>query len=579
MNSSGILQILLYGVVVTVGAVPLGLYMARVYQGERTWFSPVLGPVERALYKLCGIRPTEEQHWTTYAFATLAFNLVGLLVIYGLMRLQAVLPFQARFNPAGEAAVAPDLAFNTAVSFATNTNWQAYGGESTLSYLTQMMGMTVHNFTSAATGMAVLVALVRAFTRKSTKTVGNFYVDAIRSIIHILLPLSVVLTLVLVWQGVPDNLDPYVTATGLEGGTQSIAQGPVASQIAIKQLGSNGGGFFNANNSHPLENPTALNNFVDMVLLILISAGLVFSFGRMIGDTRQGRALFIAMGLMLIVGIGVVYWQEAGGNPLVHAMGVDMSSGDLAPGGNMEGKEVRFGIANSVIWAAATTGSSNGSVNAMYDSFTPLGGMVPMMNLMLNEVIFGGVGSGLHGMIVNVIITVFIAGLMVGRTPEYLGKKMEAREVKLAVLCILLFPLSVLGFGALSIVLPAGKAAIAAGGPHGLSETLYAYLSTSANNGSAFGGFSGNSLYQNTMLGVAMLLGRYLVIIPTLAIAGSLAAKKTVPSSAGTFPTHGTLFIVLLIGVILIVGGLTFFPVLALGPIVEHLMLGAGTTF
>ena len=577
MNSAGILQIVLFCAVLTAGAIPLGAYMARVYSGERTWLDPVLGPVERAIYKICCIDSKQEQHWTAYAFATLMFSLVGLLAMYAVMRLQAFHPL--RFNPAGEAAVAPDLAFNTAVSFATNTNWQSYGGESTMSYLTQMLGMTVHNFTSAATGMAVLVALVRAFARRQGRTLGNFYVDAVRSILYILLPLAIVVALFMVSQGVPQNFDAYTEATTLEGAKQVIAQGPVASQMAIMQLGTNGGGFFNANNAHPFENPTALNNFVDMVLLILISAGLVFSFGRMIGDRRQGRALFIAMGIMLIVGIGVVYWQEAGGNPLVHAMGVDISAGDTAPGGNMEGKEVRFGIANSAIYSATTTAASNGSVNSMHDSFTPIGGMVPMFNIMLSEVIFGGVGSGLHGMVIFVIVTVFIAGLMVGRTPEYLGKKMEAKEVKLAVLCILIFPLAILGFGAAAMVLPAGLAGMSAAGPHGLTEVLYGYTSATGNNGSAFAGLSANTPWYNTTLGIAMLIGRFLVIVPTLAIAGSLVNKRIVPPSAGTFPTHGSLFIGLLIAVIVVISGLTFFPVLALGPIVEHLMLAAGTLF
>jgi len=577
VNAAGILQIVVFFVVLTAGAIPLGAYMARVYSGERTWFDPVFKPVERAIYKLCFVKPDQEQHWTAYAFACLMFSVVGLLVMYAAMRLQPLMP--VRFNPAGEAAVAPDLAFNTAVSFTTNTNWQSYGGESTMAYLTQMLGMTVHNFTSAATGMAVLVALVRGFARRQARTLGNFYVDATRSILYILLPLAVVVTLFMVWQGVPQNFDAYTEATTLEGAKQVIAQGPVASQMAIMQLGTNGGGFFNVNNAHPFENPTALNNFVDMVLLILISAGLVFSFGRMIGDQRQGRALFLAMAVMLVVGIGVVYWQEAGGNPLVQAMGVDVASNDLAPGGNMEGKEVRFGIANSAIYAATTTAASNGSVNSMHDSFMPLGGMVPMFNIMLSEVIFGGVGSGLHGMVIFVIVTVFIAGLMVGRTPEYLGKKMEAKEVKLAVLCILIFPLSILGFGAAAMALPAGLAGMNSAGPHGLSEVLYAYVSATGNNGSAFAGLSANTLWYNTTLGIAMLIGRFLVIIPTLAIAGSLAAKKIVPPSAGTFPTHGSLFIGLLIAVIVVISGLTFFPVLALGPIVEHLLLAAGTLF
>jgi len=575
MNTAGILQIVLYGVILTATAIPLGFYMARVFQGERTWLSPVLGPIERSIYRLCGVKADEEQHWTTYAFAVLAFNLIGIFIIYAVMRLQNYLPM----NPAGQAAVPPDLAFNTAISFATNTNWQNYGGESTMSYLTQMLGMTVHNFTSAATGIGVLLALVRGFARKNAKTIGNFYVDATRAILYVLLPLAVVVTLVTVWQGIPDNLDAYVSATSLEGGAQTIAQGPVASQNAIKLLGTNGGGFFNVNSAHPFENPTPLTNLVEMWSLLVISVGLLFTFGRMIKDSRQGRALYFAAGIMMLVGAFTCYWAEAQGNPLFTPMGIEQTASDSQPGGNMEGKEVRFGVPNSALFATVTTDTSTGAVNSMHDSFTPIGGMVPLVNMMLGEVVFGGVGAGLHGLIVFVIIAVFIAGLMVGRTPEYLGKKIEAKEVKLAVLSILVFPLSILGLGALSITLTAGIPAISAAGPHGLSEVLYAYTSTTANNGSAFGGFSGNSLYQNSMLALAMLIGRFFVIIPTLAIAGSVAAKKIVPPSAGTFPTHGWLFVALLVAVIVVVGGLTFFPVLALGPIVEHLSLAAGTTF
>ncbi|MDR3441114.1 potassium-transporting ATPase subunit KdpA [Telmatospirillum sp.] len=575
MNAAGILQIVILFIALTALAVPLGFYMARVFQGESTFASVILGPIERGIYKICGIKPDQEQHWTAYAFAVLMISLAGMLIMYAIMRLQNLLPL----NPAGEAAVAPDLAFNTAASFTTNTNWQNYGGESTMSYLTQMLGMTVHNFTSAATGMAIAVALIRAFTRRSVKTIGNFYVDMIRSFLYVLLPLAVVFAIVLVWQGIPQNFDPYVTATTLEGGNQIIAQGPVASQEAIKLLGTNGGGFFNANSAHPYENPTALTNLLEVIGLLVISAGLVVAFGRMIRDNRQARAIYAAMALMLAVGIGVCYWAEAAGNPAVYGPSVDVASSDQAPGGNMEGKEVRFGIANSAIFAAATTGTSTGAVNAMHDSFTPIGGMVPMVNLMLGEVIFGGVGVGLHGMIIFVIITVFIAGLMVGRTPEYLGKKMESKEVKLAVLSIIVFPLSVLCLGALAVVLPAAIPAITAAGPHGLSEAIYAYASATANNGSAFGGFSGNTLYHNSALALAMLFGRFAVIVPTLAIAGALAAKKIVPPSAGTFPTHGWLFVGLLISVIVVVGGLTFFPVLALGPIVEQLSLAAGSLF
>jgi K+-transporting ATPase ATPase A chain len=575
VNAAGILQIVVYFAVLTGLAIPLGAYMARVYTGGRTWADPVLKPVEALIYRFCRIRADQEQHWTVYAFACLMFSLAGMLLMYAVMRLQTWLPL----NPAGMPNVAPDLAFNTAASFTTNTNWQNYGGESTMAYLTQMLGMTVKNFTSAATGMAVLVALVRGFARRQTRTVGNFYVDVVRSLLYILLPLAVVVCLALVWQGVPQNLDAYVEATTLEGGRQLIAQGPVASQVAIKHLGTNGGGFFNANSAHPFENPTPLSNLIEMAGEVLISAGLVFAFGRMVGDGRQARALYAAMAIMLAAGIGAAYRAEATGNPRLAAMGVEVASSDLAPGGNMEGKEVRFGIANSAMFAAVTTATSTGAVNSMHDSFMPLGGMVPLVNMMLGEVIFGGVGAGLHGMIVFVIVTVFIAGLMVGRTPEYLGKKMEAREVKLAVLCILIFPLSILGFGAVAVTLPAGLAGMGAAGPHGLTEVLYAYTSATANNGSAFAGLSGNTPFYNSTLGAAMLIGRFLIIVPTLAIAGSLAAKTIVPPSSGTFPTHGGLFVGLLIAVIVVVAGLTFFPVLALGPIVEHLALGAGALF
>jgi K+-transporting ATPase ATPase A chain len=568
---NAVLQIVVFCALLAATAVPLGLYMAWIYDGGRTWLSPI----ERLLCRLCAVKPDLEQHWSSYARSLLMFNLVGLLTLYAILRLQATLPF----NPAGMAAVPADLAFNTAVSFTTNTNWQNYGGESTLSYFSQMVGLTVHNFTSAATGLAVAVALMRAFARRSVKTVGNFYQDAIRSIVHLLLPLSVLYTLFLVWQGVPQNLDAYVPATGLQGGAQLIALGPVASQEAIKLLGTNGGGFFNANSAHPFENPTPLANFSEVWALVVLSAALVFAFGKLVKDFRQGRALFIAMGLMMLAGVTVAIWAEAQGNPLLTALGVDQVTGDSNPGGNLEGKELRFGVTGSALFTVLTTDTSCGAVNAALDSFTPIGGLVPLIDLMLNEVIFGGVGAGLHGMIIFVIITVFIAGLMVGRTPEYLGKKMEAREIKLAVLAILVFPLSVLGLGALTVLLPAGVAAISAAGPHGLTEAVYAYASTSANNGSAFAGFSGNSLYQNSMLSLAMLLGRFVVIIPTLAIAGAVAAKKLVPASAGTFPTHGSLFIGLLIAVVVVVGGLTFFPVIALGPLVEHLLLAAGVSF
>ena len=556
MTGQGAAEIAAYMILVTLLAWPLGAYMARLYSNRIHFLA---GP-EKLIYAICRIQPGREQHWTEYALACLAFNLAGLLVMYGLMRIQDLLPF----NPAGQSPVSPDLAFNTAVSFTTNTNWQSYGGETTMSYLTQMMGMTVHNFTSAATGMSVLVALVRGFARRQAATLGNFYVDAVRSILYVLLPLAALYTLLLVWQGVPQNLDAYTQATTLEGVSQTIAQGPVASQIAIKQLGSNGGGFFNANSAHPFENPTLLTNLTESISLILIAAGLVFTFGRMIDQDRQGpaqgRALYVAMTILLLAGIIVAWWAES-------------------QYGTMEGKEARFGIVDSVIWAAATSASSNGSVNTMHDSLSPLAGMVPLVNMMLSEVVFGGVGSGLHGMIINVILAVFIAGLMVGRTPEYLGKKVEAKEIKLAVLCLLVFPLPILVFGGLSLVLPVGLAGIAASGPHGLTEVLYAVTSATANNGSAFGGLSANTPYYNLILATAMMIGRFLVIVPTLAIAGAVAAKKIVPSSAGTLPTHSLQFVGLLIGIILILGGLTFFPVLALGPIAEHLMFIQGTLF
>ncbi|MBI5163454.1 MAG: potassium-transporting ATPase subunit KdpA [Magnetospirillum sp.] len=563
MDAAGILQILIYIVLITALTPLLGGYMAKVFEGR----SRFLGWFERPLYRLCGIDAAREQHWSGYALSLLAFNLIGALVLFGLQRLQGMLPL----NPAEMAAVPPDLAFNTAVSFMTNTNWQSYGGESTMSYLTQMVGLTVQNFVSAATGVAVAVALIRGFARTSARTVGNFYVDLVRTTLYILLPLSFLAALFLVWQGMPQNFDTYTAATTLEGASQVIAQGPVASQVAIKQIGSNGGGFFNVKSAHPFENPSPLSNLVEMVFILMLAAALTNTFGRMVKDQRQGWAIFAAMGLMFLVGLGVATWAEAQANPALVAAGMDPLMG------NMEGKEVRFGIANSAIWATATTAASNGSVNAMHDSFMPLGGLVPMINMLLGEVIFGGVGAGLYGMLIFVIVAVFIAGLMVGRTPEYLGKKIEAREVKLAMLAVLIFPLGVLVLGAASLL--GAPASVQDGGPHGLSEVLYAFTSATANNGSAFAGWTGNTLLNNTLQGIAMLLGRFVVIIPVLAIAGAVAAKKTVPPSAGTFPTHGWLFVALLVSVILVVGGLTFFPVLALGPIVEQLMLGAGTLF
>ncbi|GJE56899.1 potassium-transporting ATPase subunit KdpA [Methylobacterium thuringiense] len=567
MTINGWIQIALFCAVVLTLARPLGGYMTRVFTGERTFLSPVLAPVERGLYRVAGIDARQEQHWLSYALAMLAFHVLGFLALYALLRFQAVLPF----NPDGQSAVAPDLAFNTAASFVTNTNWQNYGGETTMSYLTQMLGLTHQNFLSAATGIALAVALVRGFSRASAATVGSFWVDLTRTTLYVLLPICVVYTLFLVSQGIPQTFGGAIEATTLEGAKQTIAVGPVASQVAIKMLGTNGGGFFNVNAAHPFENPTALANFVQIVSIFAIGAAMTNVFGRMVGDERQGWAILAAMGVLFLAGVTVVYWAESAGSPVLNGLGLT--------GGNMEGKEVRFGIVASALFAAVTTAASCGAVNAMHDSFTALGGMIPLINMELGEIIVGGVGAGLYGILVFVIVTIFVAGLMVGRTPEYLGKKIEAKEVKMAMLAILCLPLMMLGFTALATVVAAGLAGPANAGPHGFSEILYAFTSAAANNGSAFGGLTGNTLFYNTTLGLGMLFGRFFVIVPALAIAGSLAAKKTVPASAGTFPTHGGLFVGLLVGVILIVGGLTFFPALALGPIVEHLAGGLGQTF
>ena len=567
MTINGWIQIAVYFVVLTALVVPLGRFMARVFEGERTFLTPVLRPVEIALYRIAGVDETREQHWITYTIAMLLFNTAGFILLYAILRLQAFLPL----NPADQATVPADLAFNTAVSFTTNTNWQNYGGESTLSYFSQMIGLTTQNFVSAATGIALLVALMRAFARASMQTVGNFWVDLTRTTLYVLLPLSVIGALILVWQGVPQNTGPYVDATTLEGTKQVLSQGPAASQIAIKQLGTNGGGFWSANSSVPYENPTPISNFVQMLYILLISAALTHTFGRMVKDERQGWALYAAMSIVFLAGVLFCYWAEASGNTHFAALGLDPA--------NMEGKEVRFGLPNSALWAVATTDASNGSVNAMHDSFTPLGGMIPIVNMMLGEIIFGGVGSGLYGMLLMVIVAMFVAGLMVGRTPEYLGKKIEAKEVKMAMLAILILPLSMLAWPAISVLLPFGLSSMQDAGPHGFSEVLYLYVSQTANNGSAFAGFTGNTLWYNTTGGVAMLIGRYMVIIPMMAVAGSLVAKKAVPASAGTFPTHGPLFVGLLVGVILIIGGLTFFPALALGPIAEHFAMLAKSLF
>ena len=569
MTIVGWLQIALVTSAVLAAAWPLGHYMARVFQGEPTRAAGIAGPVERAFYAAAGIDAKKEQGWLAYTLAMLAFNAVGFLLLYGLMRLQAYLPL----NPQGFAGVAPDLAFNTAVSFVTNTNWQSYAGESTMSHLVQMAGLTVHNFLSAATGIALAVAVTRAFARSGAGTIGNFWVDMTRATLYVLLPLSIVVALAYAVLGAPQTLAGSIEATTLEGARQTIALGPVASQEAIKQLGTNGGGFFNANASHPFENPSAWTNMLSIWSMLLISTALTFTFGRMVGDIRQGVALLVAMWALLLVAVAIVYGAETAGNPLLAKAGIESA------GGNMEGKEVRFGQAMTALFVAVTTGLSCGAVNAMHNSLTPLGGLVPLFLIQLGEVLPGGVGSGLYGMIVVAVLTVFIAGLMVGRTPEYLGKKIEAREMKLAMLALLILPLAILGFSAVSAMLPKALESLANAGPRGLTEVLYAYSSAAGNNGSAFAGLNANTPWYNTTLGISMLLGRFAYVVPVMAIAGSLAAKKKAPVSAGTFPTHGGLFIGLLVGVILILGGLQYFPALALGPIVEHFLMGAGKVF
>ncbi|WP_446812030.1 potassium-transporting ATPase subunit KdpA [Methylomonas sp. 2BW1-5-20] len=598
MTGQGFLQIAIYVFTLLALAKPLGTYMARVYQDESVGLNRWFGGVERLFYRLSGVEPEQEMRWSQYALAMLAFNLCGLLAVYCLQRFQDVLPL----NPQVLAAVTPDSAFNTAVSFATNTNWQGYSGEATMSYLTQMLGLTVQNFVSAASGMAVLVALIRGFNRRNSNSIGNFWVDMTRSTLYILLPLSFLLAIVLVGQGVVQTFNPYQTVNLQEAvsysapkldadgkavvdaegkpmtetastQTQTLAMGPAASQVAIKQLGTNGGGFFNVNSAHPFENPTPLSNFLEMLAILLIPAALCYTFGVMVGDTRQGWVILGAMTLVFVALIFVTVPAEQRGTPALTLLGVDQTATSQQAGGNMEGKETRFGIVNSGLWAVATTAASNGSVNAMHDSFTPIGGMVPMWLMQLGEVIFGGVGSGLYGMIVFAIVAVFIAGLMIGRTPEYLGKKIEAYEMKMAAIIILIPPLMVLGGTALSVMLDVGKASIFNPGAHGFSEVLYAYSSAGNNNGSAFGGLSANVPFYNFMLGLAMLFSRYWLMIPVLAIAGSLAAKKTVPVGPGTLPTHTPLFAVLLIITVLMVGALTFVPALALGPIVEHLQM------
>ena len=567
MTIIGWVQILLFCAVIVALTPLLGGYMTRVFRGERTVLTPVLRPVELMLYRAGGIDEKREQGWLNYTVAMLLFHVGGFAILYALMRVQSLLPF----NPAGQPAVAPDLSFNTAVSFITNTNWQNYGGESTMSYLVQMLGLTHQNFLSAATGIVLAVALIRGFARTSARTIGNFWVDITRCTLYVLLPICVVAALFLVWQGMPQTLGPYVEATTLEGAKQTIAVGPVASQVAIKMLGTNGGGFFNANAAHPFENPTALSNFLQIILIFALGAALTNVFGRMVGNQRQGWAILAAMGVLFLAGVLVTYWAEADGTHTLNALGLT--------GGNTEGKEVRFGIVASALFAVITTAASCGAVNAMHNSFTALGGMIPLINIELGEIIVGGVGAGLYGMLLFVVLTVFVAGLMVGRTPEYVGKKIEAKEVKMAMLAILILPLMILGWSAVAVVYPPAVASMANAGPHGFSEVLYAYSSQTGNNGSAFAGLTGNTLFYNITGAVAMFIGRFWMIIPAMAIAGSLAAKKSVPPSLGTFPTTGALFVGLLVGVILIVGGLTFFPALALGPIVEQLAMQAGTVF
>jgi K+-transporting ATPase ATPase A chain len=593
MTGNGWLQILLFLAVVLVVTRPLGRFLTRVFSREGTWLDPVLRPLERLIYRTTGVDDSREMRWTEYATAMLLFSVVSMLVLYLIQRVQHWLPW----NPQGFGAVAPDLAFNTAASFTTNTNWQAYGGETTMSYLTQMAGLAYHNFVSAATGIALAIAFIRGISQKEKDTLGNFWVDLVRGSLWVLLPFCIVGALVLVSQGVVQNLRPYDKVTVLDPQTvtapdaagkpqtqvvaeQTIAQGPVASQEIIKEFGTNGGGFMNANSAHPFENPTPLSNLLEMVCIFAISAGLTYTLGQMTGSPKHGWAVWGAMAFLFLAGVTTAYWAEARGNPLLTAAGADQTAGALAPGGNMEGKECRFGIANSALFATVTTDASCGAINGWHDSFTPLGGLVPLTNIMLGEVIFGGVGAGLYGILVFIILSVFIAGLMVGRTPEYLGKKVQAYDVQMAMLVVLVFPLTILVLTAISVVAPSfGTSSITNPGPHGLSQILYAFTSGTGNNGSAFGGLSANTHWYNLTIGFAMLIGRFFMIIPMLAIAGSLGRKKRVPPSPGTFPVTTPLFSALLVGVIVIVGALTFFPALSLGPIVEHLLMEKGQVF
>jgi K+-transporting ATPase ATPase A chain len=573
MSANGWLQILVFFLATLAVTKPLGIYMFRVFEGDQQPLPRFFGPIERVLYRLCGVNPKEQQKWTEYTIALLLFSAITLGVTYAIERLQQVLPL----NPQQFGPVPADLAFNTAASFTTNTNWQNYSGESTMSYFTQMAGLAWHNFISAAAGIAIAIALARGLTYQlrpsDPKTIGNFWVDLIRCTVYVLLPICIPGALVLVAQGVIQNFAPYADLTTLEGAKQTLALGPVASQEVIKELGTNGGGFFNANSSHPFENPTPLTNFIEIVLIFAIPAALTYTYGRMARDQKQGWAIFAAMALMFFMGVTTAYYFESTGNPAIQSLAVDQATG------NMEGKEVRFGIVNSALFATITTSASCGAVNSMHDSFTPLGGLAPLVNIQLGEVIFGGVGAGLYGMLIFVLLSVFIAGLMVGRTPEYLGKKIEAREIKLAMLYVLIFPLVILYFAGWSTIAPYGVASLNNAGPHGLSEILYIYSSSAGNNGSAFAGLNGNTLWYNVTGGLTMLIGRFLMIVPALAIAGSLVGKKVVPPGPGTFPTNGALFVVLLIGVVIIVGALTFFPALSLGPIVEHFLARNGRVF
>jgi K+-transporting ATPase ATPase A chain len=596
MTGNGIVQIAIFFLLILAAAKPMGAYMAKVFAGERTILYPVLRPLERLCYAACGVRESVEQRWTQYAGSLIAFSIFSVVTLYLLQRLQGWLPlnpmgFGTTHAPSGATAMTPDLAFNNAVSFASNTNWQNYAGESTLSYLVQMLGLTMHNFTSAAAGIAIAVALIRGFARQQAQAIGNFWVDLVRGVVYVLLPLSLVIAILFCWQGVIQNVHPYTVATTLEGKAQIIAQGPVASQEAIKMLGTNGGGFFGANSAHPFENPTPLTNLIQILAIFLIPAGLTYTFGKMVGDTRQGWALFAAMSVLFLAGTVILYATEQAGNPILSRLGLESSATASQPGGNMEGKEVRFGIAATALFATVTTDASCGAVNAMHDSLTPLGGLVPLFNMQTGEVIFGGVGAGLYGMLLFAILAVFIAGLMVGRTPEYLGKKIESKEVKMAMLALIATAAVVLVFSGISAVANFSKGGywngqfgpatgnLSNGGPHGFGEIIYLFSSSAANNGSAFGGLNGNSPWYNLAGGITMLVGRFLFIIPLLAAAGSLAAKKRIPTTSGTLPTHGPLFVGLLLGTVVIVSALTFFPALSLSPIVEHFLMHEGRLF